>query len=200
MTTHIVPIGFHAKQVYTPVTRYGGEKIIFITSEPKDSKSKKSVEDALMQAKKIAEESLSIKYEILKLKDNYDFSERMEILSKLFEKESEIIVNLTGGPKFDSFLLYITALKHWQKVKEIVYVREDIGELVILPKFIYSGSLTDFELEMLRTINETPISTNELADKLGKQLPQILRYLNQLEEKGLVISEKNSKERKIRIA
>lgn len=199
MVTHIIPIGFHSKHIYNPIKKYGCQRIIWVVTNPKDSYAKKKSDDALAQAKKIVG-TLNINYEVISFKEDYSFEERVQTFSDMFEKENEVVVNLTGGPKFDSFVLYLVALKYPSKVKDIIYIREDIGELISFPKFVYSGSLTDFEVSIVQALKDGDFSPNELAKKLDKQVPQVLRYLKGLEERGIVISEKLGKERMVRLA
>ncbi len=196
LPTHIMPIGFHSKHIYAPVRKYGGEKIIFIMPEGRDKRSREHILDAVKQAKKLTG-GLGIKSEFINLEGDYDLERVSGFFEKIFKKEKQLVVNLTGGPKFNSLCLYLAALKNYKKVLDIVYIREDIGELVSFPKFVSSGSLTDFERELLRTV-KSEMSTSRLANKMKKPLPQITRYVKKLEKKGLLKAYKEGKERKIR--
>jgi len=193
MLTHIIPIAFHSKQIYHPIKKYGGEKIVLILSNCKDQKAKIKINDALANAKKIAK-LLGVECEIVRMKNDYDIKERIEKYSKLFEKHERVVVNLTGGPKFDALLLYLIANKYQDKVEDIVYIRDDIEEIMQMPLLLPITKFTDFELALLRYLNQ-PRSTKELSKLTNKSLPQVLRYIAKLEKKGVVQTKKQGKER-----
>ncbi len=190
MVTHIIPIAFHSKQLYHPIKEYGGNKIIFVISNPKDTKSKEKIKDAVKNAKKIAK-MLNVQCEILRLKKDFDVEERIKTFKKLMDENDEIIINLTGGPKFDALILYLVANMYAEKVKAIIYIREDVEEIVHLP-FLPTQDLTPFEKEILILL-EKPISAQELSKKTGKSLAQIIKYVNELERKGLIESRKEGR-------
>ena len=187
MVTHIIPIGFHSKQIYAPIKQYGISKLILIVVQGKDAKSKQQVKDAVSQAKQLTNQLLSVPFETVKLDNTYDTEKLFKKFEELFNAEDEIVLNLTGGPKLISLLLYITAVKKHKKVKAIVYVRDDIHESIILPKSLVCGKLTLFEKKLLKSIKESAeISTLELSRKMKRSLTQIITYCNRLEEKELI--------------
>jgi len=108
---------------------------------------------------------------------------------------------LTGGPKFLSLVLYIVAMRNYKKVKDIVYVREDIHEIVSFPKCVSPDFLTNFEKEIISTLIKCggQCTTKELALKLNKRDSQVLRYLLRLKDKGIIVREKQSNKRIVKL-
>ncbi len=168
-----------------------GQKHLEKDKENRKKENEEKMKDALDQIKKIAD-ILGVKLEIVHFKKDFDADERIEKIKKILEREGKFVINITGGPKFDSFILYIISLLYPQKILDIVYVREDIGELVILPKIVLSINLTEFEKQLLLEIKkEKQPDPKKLAAKMKRPLPQILRYLKKLEAKGLIEREKH---------
>ncbi len=193
--THIVPLGFHSKQIYRPIKEYGGNKLILLVSKASTKKEADKIEDTIKQAKEIGK-MLDINLEIIEFERNYNMDERYEKLSRIFKREKSIVLNLTGGPKFDSLLLYSLGLKYTEKVKAIIYVRDDINEVITLPKIVFGTNITPFEREILLTIKKNKgINAKDLSKKLDKPFSQILRYLRRLEEKNLIKTIKDGQAR-----
>ncbi len=195
---HIVPIGFHSKHLYPPIKLYGAEKVILIVSEFRTKEKEEKINDALEQSKKILD-LLSIPYKIIKIKEEFDLNKRVNLFTKLIKKYKNIIINLTGGPKFDALALYLAALKNIEHVKDIIYIREDLNEPISFPKIILSKTLTKFEITILKKINEKKqISAKQLAKSLNRSFPQILKYTKKLEKKGLIETEKKENKKIIK--
>lgn len=200
MTTHIVPIGFHSKQIYAPVKEYGADRIVLLIMGGRDSESKQKVKDAIDQAEQLCK-SLAIVMEKKTSNSQFDMKEMLSWIDKIFIAEDDIVLNLTGGPKFLTLLLYITALKHYRKIRAITYVREDIHEEITLPKFVSQEGTTDFEKDLMGEISKKEeMTTKEISKNLGKSLPQILKYISSLEEKGLVKSRKEGQTRRVSLS
>ncbi len=193
MTVHLIPLGFHTKHIYQPIKKYGGEKIIIFVSPAKRKSIDEEINNAIQSSKKIAQ-LLGIYIKVIYFKNDFDIEERLNKFNTIFEKEEDIVVNLTGGTKFDSLLLYYTALQHPDKIKEIIYSREDIEEPLEFPKIVIGVETTPFEREIINILKHKPMTTKDLAKKLNKQVSQIIRYVSKMEEKHLVkIKKQNNK-------
>ncbi len=193
---HIATVGFHSKHIYSPLKEYGGKKLILLTSGGRRKKDEERMAEAVAEAKRIVK-LLNIELEIIELKGGYDYTAKFNEIAKIIRKEKNVVVNVTGGPKFDSFVLYMAALKYNSNVKAVLYIREDIHEIVKLPKLIISEiKLTEFEQIMLKAI-KPGISAKELAKQLNKPFSQVLRYSRILEKKGLIRAEKDGQTRYI---
>ncbi len=188
MATQIAPIGFHSKHIYAPIKKYKITKLIIIKIPGKDEESRTKIRDTLKQVEKLAKEVIGIDYEVKDFDPNYDLEEMVRYLQKIFDKEEEVLVNLTGGPKLLSIALYITSLKNYEKVLDIVYVREDIHESVSIPKYVFTKSqLTNFEREIIIKLKECrECKLRELAEELNRSESQVARYVSGLRKKGIV--------------
>ncbi len=195
MVTHIIPIAFHSKHIYQPIKKYGAEKIIFIISEAKSRKAKEDISDAIDQAKKICE-MMDVEFEEVHLDFDYNIEKRMKEFSRIIKNEKEVVINLTGGPRFDCIILYIAAMKQLEKILDIIIIREDIGEMISLPREPFTICLSKFEKQLIDEIRKKQkITIKELVKKLNKSPSQIHRYVKKLAQKNLIKIYKEEKER-----
>ena len=72
--------------------------------------------------------------------------------------------------------------------------------MISFPRFVHSGSLTGFEIELIGALKKQPLTLKELSKLLGKKLSQITKYVTSLEQQGILISERSNEGRKTRLA
>ncbi|MCQ6254769.1 CRISPR-associated CARF protein Csa3 [Methanocaldococcus sp.] len=200
MTTHIINIGFHAEHIYKPIAEYGAKKVILVYSKDKEEYVKeddlKKVDEALKKAKELCN-MLGIECEEVKI-NGIEFEKNVEILRDIIKKEdNKVIVNITGGRKITSLALLYASLYEFQKVDKIVYVHKK--RIIELPKIAHPYNLTKFERKILASLNEGEKTITELAKEFNVSLPAIIKYVNSLESKGLIKTEKIGRKRIIKL-
>ena len=199
MVVHIIPIAFHSKHIYNALKKYGATKIIFIVAPVKDSEALNKVKDAVRQAKKIMN-LLGMQYEIVKLKNDYDVQERIKTYKTLITQHKPVVINLTGGPKFDSLILYAIAIQHPENVLDVIYIRDDIEEVTTLPLPLCQN-LTKFEKKIVDIVKAQPlVTTKEVAKRTKRSLSQITLYIQNLEKKGIIKTEKRGRTTQLSLA
>ncbi|AEF95765.1 CRISPR-associated CARF protein Csa3 [Methanotorris igneus] len=199
MTTHIINIGFHVEHIYKPIAEYGAKKVILVYSKDKEEYTKeedlKKVDDALKKAKELCN-MLGIECEEAKI-NGVEFEKNVEILRNIIKKEGKVIVNITGGRKITSLALLYASLYEFQKVHKIVYVHKK--RIIELPKLAHPYNLTKFERKILVSLNEGDKTITDLAKEFNVSLPAIVKYVNSLENKGLIKTEKIGRRRIVKL-
>ncbi len=200
MTTHIINIGYHTEHVYKPISEFGASKVIIIYTKDDEPYISKKDHETIDNAVKKAEElcrMLGIGCEKVKV-NGIDFEKNVEIFREIIQKENDsVIVNLTGGRKITSFALLYASLYEFHNIDKIVYVHNK--RIVEFPKIAHPYNLTKFERKILASLNDGEKTITELAKEFNVSLPAIIKYVNHLEEKRLIISRKIGRKRIVRL-
>ncbi len=192
MYIHYITLGSHTEHVYTPIVKFGCEKVVFIYSMDNDpflnKEEIKKIKENLENAKKICKE-LNLPCEFIKLNGSEFYKNIMILKEKIQNEKNKVIVNITGGRKILSLATYVAAAS-CPNVEKILYYYNN--EIILIPK---EYNLTKFEQKILDIIKEKPKKITEIAKELNVKKPLISRYVSQLEKKGFIkiIKEGNSK-------
>ncbi|AIJ05277.1 transcriptional regulator, ArsR family [Methanocaldococcus bathoardescens] len=199
MKTHIINIGFHIEHIYKPIAEYGAKKAILVYSKDNEDYIKeddlKKVDESLKKAEELCS-MLGIECEKVRI-SGIEFEKNVEILRDIIKKEDEVIVNITGGRKITSLALLYASLYEFDKVFKIVYVHKK--RIIELPKIAHPFKLTNFERKILASLNEREKTISELAEEFNVSLPAIIKYVNSLEKKNLIKTEKIGRKRIVKL-
>ncbi len=187
--TLITPLGFETTPVLSFIGKEGigkGDKLIVV--RPEERPEEKRGERAFNQLKETVE-NFSIDVEIEKVVlDTQDFTGTILEISNIFKKiEGDIVVNLSGGIR--TILVALTACTVFFHSRiERTYNYEMIEremKPIELPYVFFD--LTENEKSILeKTVEEHPISYNDLTDSLDLSKSTVSRLTGILENKELV--------------
>jgi len=187
--TLITPLGFETTPVLSFIGKEGigkGDKLIVV--RPEERPEEKRGERAFNQLKETVE-NFSIDVDIEKVVlDTQDFTGMILEISNIFKKiEGDIVVNLSGGIR--TILVALTACTVFfhsriQRTYNYEMIEREMKPIE-LPYVFYD--LTENEKNVLKkTVEEHPISYNELTDSLELSKSTVSRLTGILENKELV--------------
>ncbi len=187
----IVTLGFDEKFCYRAILRNeikDGDTIILLTA---------GVVDKVKRAYELVERFVSTTYsdvevKLLEVNPNDFVSGVSRVLKLLRElKDSRIIVNLSGGMRALSLMVYC-ALTLADKKAKIEIELEDFSGVVEIPSEILSlpralSRLSDEKIRLLKVLKEKEVMrVKEIASVLRKDITTIRRHIYDLEVAGLV--------------
>jgi len=198
--TLITPLGFETTPVLSFIGKEGigkGDKLIVV--RPEERPEEKRGERAFNQLKETVE-NFSIDIEIEKVVlDTQDFTGMILEISNIFKKiEGDIVVNLSGGIR--TILVALTACTVFfhsriQRTYNYEMIEREMKDIE-LPYVFFD--LTENEKTILgKTVEEHPISYNELTDSLELSKSTVSRLTTILENKELVSSFTVEKQTKV---
>jgi len=187
--TLITPLGFETTPVLSFIGKEGigkGDKLIVV--RPEERPEEKRGERAFNQLKETVE-NFSIDVEIEKVVlDTQDFTGTILEISNIFKKiEGDIVVNLSGGIR--TILVALTACTVFfhsriQRTYNYEMIEREMKHIE-LPYVFFD--LTENEKSILKkTVEEHPISYNDLTDSLDLSKSTVSRLTGILENKELV--------------
>ncbi|MGB9929168.1 MAG: CRISPR-associated CARF protein Csa3 [Methanosarcina sp.] len=184
MKTYISLIGFETSQFFSLVIKYGIEKndrIILIRPQKEtDERGLKSVREVEDLAKRIDE---SIKVEVYRV-NHLDFNDMLLSIIDLFENiETEIITNISGGPRDILIAFLIACLTQAGKINKVTN-RSDIDHELREIELPHIVNTLDEKLILLLEdiIKHEPTIASEIAERLQISESTISRNLNKLKE------------------
>ncbi|RPJ78529.1 MAG: CRISPR locus-related DNA-binding protein [Alphaproteobacteria bacterium] len=184
MKTYISLLGFETSQFFSLIVKYGIEKddrIILIRPQNEtDERGQKSVREVEDIAKKI---DGSIKVEIHKV-NHLNFNEMLLSIIDLFESvKTEIIANISGGPRDILLAFSIACLTQTGKISKVTN-RSDIDHELREIQLPHIVSSLDEKLNILLEdiINHEPTIASEIADRLQISESTVSRNINKLKE------------------
>lgn len=151
---------------------------------------------------------------IIKLKDTFrkpNFDLQFVILDNIYDvclsvsrfvgvidsipKSDKLFVNITGGRKTLSLGLLFGSYARANRIKEIIYVTEEKGDFVVLPKLDFD--LSDSERNVLDYINKCnencDLVITKLAEDIGLSRAMVYKVLTELETRNYITSDKDNK-------
>ncbi len=180
--------------IVASVSKYNIKKIILLRQKDLDKKMEVSL-NKLKETFKKPNFDLEIKI----IEDVYSIynvaNSLVNILDALPSKD-KVYLNITGGRKTLSLGLLFGAYARANKIKEIVYVTEEKGQFVILPKLDFD--LSESEKKVLEYIlncnkNNCDLIITRLAEDIGLSRAMVYKVLTELENRDYITSDTENK-------
>ena len=180
--------------IVSSVSKYNITKIILLRQKVIDKKLELAL-DKLKDTFKKPNFNLEIKV----IDDVYDIyivaKKLVDILDSIPSKDL-VYVNITGGRKTLSLGLLFGSYTRANRIKEIVYVTEEKGNFVILPKIDFD--LSDSEKNVLEYIancekKNCDLIITKLAEDIGLSRAMVYKVLTELEARDYITSDKENK-------
>ncbi len=189
LKTYLFPIGFHEDFIFRRLHKTKAlpeDKIIIYTCKPVVGGVKRALENlkAHLIGMGLGEPEI-IELECFNIPDSI-----YKVRTTLPRDAEEIILDLSGGMRVLDIILYTALIL--ERKPFTTYFQPESGEPLEakIPKHITPHlwtQLTPEEKQILETIQENPgITTQELAEKLGKKPKTIQNQLTKLRRKGLI--------------
>jgi len=180
--------------IISSVSKYSINKIILLRQKSTDKK----LDSAIVKLKSTFKKP-NFDLEIKIVDDIYDIysvaKSLVNVLDSLPSKD-QIYINVTGGRKTLSLGLLFGAYTRANKIKEIVYVTEEKGQFVILPKL--DVDLSDSERKVLEYIlrcnkDNSDLIITRLAEDVGLSRAMVYKVLIELESHDYITSDNENK-------
>ena len=171
--------------VFEPViavsTKISADRLILLIDNEPDEQQQKSLD--------IIKQSLGSVLEIKTVKtDVYDIvevaKETVKIIDLLSDKD-EIYVDITAGRKTKALGLLFGAYARSNRIKRIMYVKEENKQVVNLPKLSYN--ITPGQLKIIEYLLQgNAKSMAELAEKVDVSKAMLYKHIRELKEMDIV--------------
>lgn len=184
MKTYISLLGFETSQLFSLIVKYGiekNDKIILIRPQNEtDERGQKSVREVEDIARKI-DKSIKVETHMV---NHLNFNDMLLSIIDLFGSiETEIIANISGGPR-DLFLAFsIACLTQTGKISKVTN-RSDIDHELREIQLPHIVSSLDDKLKILMEdiVKHEPTIALEIADRLQISESTISRNLTKLKD------------------
>lgn len=180
--------------IVSSVSKYSITKIILLRQKSLDKKL-----DLALTKLKSTFKKPNFDLEIKTLDNVYDIYLTAESLVNILDalpSKDKVYLNITGGRKTLSLGLLFGAYARANKIKEIVYVTEEKGQFVILPKLDFD--LSESEKKVLEYIlscnkNNCDLIITRLAEDVGLSRAMVYKVLTELENRDYITSDAENK-------
>lgn len=162
-------------------TKISAEKLILLTDKNPDDTQQKSIE--------LIKQSLGSVLEIKTVKtDIYDIvdvaKESVKIIDLLSDKD-EIYVDITAGRKTKALGLLFGAYARSNRIRRILYVKEENKQIMNLPKLSYN--LTSGQHRLVEYLADNKIhSMAEFAEKIELSRGMLYKHIKELKDMDII--------------
>ncbi|RJQ15764.1 CRISPR locus-related DNA-binding protein [Candidatus Woesearchaeota archaeon] len=167
--------------VMAAATKISAERLYLLVDNEPDEKQKKSLE--------VIKQSLGTVLEIKTVKtDVYDIvdvaKEAVKIIDLLSDKD-EIYVDITAGRKTKALGLLFGAYARGNRIKRILYVKEENKQIVNLPRLSYN--ITPGQLKIIDYLSRNDVkSMAEFADKIDISKAMLYKHIKELKDMDIL--------------
>lgn len=172
---------YSLEPVIAAATKIGADRLILLIDKEPDKTQQKSLD--------LIKQSLGSVLEIKTVKtDVYDIvdvaKETVKIIDLLSDKE-EIFVDITAGRKTKALGLLFGTYARSDRIKRIMYVKEENKQVVNLPKLSYN--VTPGQLKIIETLLKgNANSMAELAEKVDVSKAMLYKHIKELKDMDII--------------
>jgi CRISPR-associated protein Csa3 len=174
----VTPV-YDTRNIMKVVTQVKVDKIILLADgEGENDKVDNSIEDIKERLDEVVEIDLI-------RADPYNMAEIAEKVNEAIDKEegNDITINVTPGRKTQAFALAFSGFAKQDKIKEIVYFKEEGGKLRIP---MLEVSMAENKKLVLEMISEGINDVDELEANLDISKGMVYNHVRDLKEKGYI--------------
>lgn len=181
MTRVLIATVYTFEPVIAAATKISAERLILLVDKEPDDKQDKSVD--------LIKQSLGSVLEIKTVKtDVYDIvdvaKESVKIIDLLSDKD-EIFIDVTAGRKTKAMGLLFGAYARCDRIRRIMYVKEENKQIVNLPKLCYS--VTGGQRKILEYLDKRTAKTMmELAKKVDVSQGMLYKHIKELKDMDIL--------------
>lgn len=181
MTKVLIATIYVFEPIIAAATKVSADRLILLVDKEPDEKQQKSID--------VIKQSLGTVLEIKTVAtDIYDIvdvaKETVKIIDLLSDKD-EIYVDITAGRKTKALGLLFGAYARINRVKKIMYVKEEDKSIVSLPRLSYSLSPGQHKI-VNHLINHEVTSMSRFASKIELSQAMLYKHIRELKEMDIV--------------
>jgi len=181
MTKILIATIYTFEPIIASATKVGADRLILLIDKEPDEKQQKSLD--------IIKQSLGTVLEIKTVEtDIYDIvdvaKETVKIIDLLSDKD-EIYVDITAGRKTKALGLLFGSYARVNRIKRIMYVKEEDKSIVSLPRLSYSLSPGQHKI-INYLVNHEVISMSRFATKIELSQAMLYKHIRELKEMDIV--------------
>jgi len=188
MTKIIISTLYEKEPTLVAATKLGADQLYIVIDDP--------INETQQNSLAIIRETLEKVVKIYTIEAHpYDIvgtARKIVALLENFSEDDQVTVNITSGRKTQSLGLLYGAYARARYVNRIIYISEEEHRVIYLPKL--SFNLTESQLQLLEQIEKkSHLSLSDLAEKSGMSRSMLYRNLQNLEDHGFIIVDKESR-------
>lgn len=181
MTKILIATIYTFEPIIASATKVGADRLILLIDKEPDEKQQKSLN--------IIKLSLGTVLEIKTVEtDIYDIvdvaKETVKIIDLLSDKD-EIYVDITAGRKTKALGLLFGSYARVNRIKRIMYIKEEDKSIVSLPRLSYSLSPGQHKI-VNYLVNHEVISMSRFATKIELSQAMLYKHIRELKEMDIV--------------
>jgi CRISPR-associated protein Csa3 len=181
MSTVLIATLYAFEPIIASATKISADRLFLLVDTEPDEKQLKSIG--------IIEQSLGSVLEIKKVAtDVYDIvevaRETVRIIDLLSDKDS-IFIDVTAGRKTKALGLLFGAYARSDRIKRIMYVREENKQIMNLPKLSYIT--TPGQLKIIEFLLKNDVkSMNEFSEKIDVSRAMLYKHIKELKDMDII--------------
>lgn len=174
----VTPV-YDTRNIMKVVTQVTVDKIILLADTEGQNDT---VDDSIKNIHERLEDVVEI--EVIRA-DPYDMAEIAERVNRAIDEEegNDITINVTPGRKTQAFALAFSGFSKQDKIKEIVYFKEEGGKLRIP---MLEVSMAENKKRVLKMVSEGINNIDELESNLDISKGMVYNHVRDLKEKGYI--------------
>lgn len=171
--------------VFEPIiasaTKVGAEKLILFVDKEPDERQQKS----LNVIKQSLGTVLEIKTVATDVYDIVDVAREVVKVIDLLSDKDEIYMDVTAGRKTKALGLLFGSYARINKIKRIMYVKEEDKSIVSLPRLSYSVTPGQHKI-ITHLLNHEVLSMSQFAQKIDISHAMLYKHLRELKDMDIV--------------
>ncbi len=181
MVRVLIATTYRFEPVMASTTKVSADRLILLIDKKPDDKQKKSVD--------LIKKSLGSVLEIKTIGiDVYDIvaiaKKSIEIIDLLSDKD-EIYIDITSGRKTQAFGLLFGSYARSDRIKKIMYVKEEDKKIITLPKLSYS--LTSGQKRIVEYISKNNIeSMTDFSEEVNVSRGMLYKHIKELKDMDII--------------
>lgn len=199
MRAYVSPIGYDSTRITRPVLSHGldtDDRLVLVrpSLENDEQRAHQAIRDVKQMVTQIEPDIEIERVEIPHDDLTASVGELCEIIDAC-DRDGEVVVNLSGGPRDLLISLLLATLVHQQGIDAALTYSDIDGEVRQLPVPNLTVDIPEASYQTLRTVadRENPISISELTEARELAKSTVTRHLKQLEDRGLVDTRQEGK-------
>ena len=181
MTKILLATIYVFEPIIASATRVGADRLILLIDKEPDERQKKSLD--------VIRQSLGTVLEIKTVEtDIYDIvevaREAVKIIDLLSDKD-EIYVDITAGRKTKALGLLFGAYSRIDRIRKIMYVKEEDKSVISLPRLSYSITPGQHKI-ITHLLNHDITSMSQFARKIGMSQAMLYKHIRELKDMDIV--------------
>ncbi|MEM3362418.1 MAG: CRISPR-associated CARF protein Csa3 [Candidatus Anstonellaceae archaeon] len=170
--------------VMVSVTKLGPDKLILLIDETPDPKLK----DSLKTLKSALSSVIKIEEYFVKQYDVVDTAKKVVEVIDSQPKDWEIYANVSAARKTKALGLLFGCYARIERIKKILYVKEEDNSILYLPKLSFYLSTSEKQtLVELSKLEGKEVSVKDLAKKLNLSTPMLYKIIDELKKRDFLV-------------